>query len=302
MVPPTPLTAEGKSSGGLPMAIVAYLIWGLLPLYIHAMPSVSGLAFVGWRVVLTLPMCVLVVLATRQGWKLGAALRSPRTLAKLVLSGLLIGSNWLIYVWAIKNGHVFAASIGYYINPLVNVVLGTVFLRERLGRLQWLAVGIALVGVAMLSWGARDTLGISLALAGTFAGYGLVRKLVEVDSLPGLTVETIVLLPFALVLLAGVDSGAAVMTGPDHAQAALLALSGVVTAVPLVLFAAATRRLDLSTLGFIQYLSPTLQFLVGRYVYHEPLRPAQLACLCTMWLAIAVFSYDIWRRTRRETR
>ena len=282
------------------MAIGAYLVWGLLPLYLRLLHAVPAFTFVGWRVVFTLPVCLIIVVTTRQGWKLAAALRSPRTLALLTLSALLIGGNWLIYVLAIQWHHVFAASIGYYINPLVNVLLGTVFLRERLSRQQWLAVAIAVAGVAMLGWGARDTLGISLALAGSFAGYGMVRKLVPVDSLPGLTVESMVLLVPAMILLGSFGGRPAAAFGQGSATSVLLALSGIITAVPLLLFAAAARRLDLSALGFVQYLSPTLTFLLGLLVFHEPLRPVQLACLGMMWLAIAVFSHDLWRRRSRR--
>jgi len=238
----------------------------------------------------------VLVAATRQGAKLLAALRNPRMLALLGLSALLIGGNWLIYVMAVQWGHVIAASIGYYINPLLNVLLGTVFLGERLNRRQWLAVGIAGIGVAVLGWGAGDTLGISLALAVTFGGYGLVRKLVPVDSLPGLTVESLVLAGPAVAMIAWGPA-----TGHGAGTMALLSASGVITATPLLLFAAAARRLALSTLGFVQFISPTLQFLCGLLVFHEPLRMVPAVCLGFVWVALGVFCLDLWLKRRQAT-
>ncbi|MBU6267083.1 MAG: EamA family transporter RarD [Sphingomonadales bacterium] len=293
-MPPTPPARSPRDATGLQFAVGAYLIWGLLPLYLKLLHGIGPVQFVGWRVVFTLPVCLALVTTTRQGWKLAAALRNPRTLALLVLSALLIGGNWLIYVIAVQWGHVIAASIGYYINPLLNVLLGTVFLGETLNRRQWLAVGIAACGVAVLGWGARDTLGISLALAVTFGGYGLVRKLTPVDSLPGLTVESLVLAgPAVLMIWLGGP------TAHSAGSMALLSASGVITATPLLLFAAAARRLELSTLGFVQFISPTLQFLLGLLAFHEPLRMAQALCLGLVWVALGVFCVDVWLKRRQ---
>jgi chloramphenicol-sensitive protein RarD len=274
------------------MAIGAYALWGLLPLYIRQLHVLPPLEFVGWRVLLSLPVCLGLVTVLRQWRAVAAILRDRRRLGLMTLSALLIGANWLVYVMAIHAGHIYAASIGYYVNPLVNFLLGTVFLKERLHRAQWLAMAIAVVGVALLAGGALDTLWVSLALAGTFGGYGLVRKLAPVDALPGLTVETLVLVPVAagLLLWSGQRPEA---FAHGNAVLALTAGAGVVTVVPLLLFAGAARRLPLSTLGFVQFLAPTLVFGLGLAVFREPLHMAQLACLGVIWVAIGVFCWDL---------
>ena len=294
-----PLHDEPRS-GGLPYALGAYLIWGLLPLYLMHLRAVPPIELVGWRIVFTLPVCLGAVIATRQGTALRAAIADRKTLALLGLSALLIGANWVIYFIAILEGHVLAASLGYYINPLVNVLAGTVFLGERLSRAQWTAVGIAALGVSLLASGAGEMLGISLSLAGTFAAYGLLRKLVSTGSLPGLTIEAAILLGPAIAVLAWTAQGATgVSLGDATGTSVLIVLSGAITAVPLLLFATAARRMDYSALGFVQFLSPTLAFLLGLFVFHEPLRPIQLACFVAIWIAIAVFSWDLWRRRAR---
>ncbi len=288
-----------KPPSGLPMALGAYIMWGLLPLYLRLVDQVPPFEFVGWRVVFTLPVC-LVIIALRRQWRdLSAAIISSRVMGTLLASSLLIGGNWLIYVHAIQAGHIFASSLGYYINPLGNVLLGTLFLGERLSRRQWSAVALAAAGVGLLAWGARDTLWISLSLAATFACYGLVRKVVAVGSLPGLTVESAILMLPALVLLASYGaSPAGTSFGQDAATSLLIAASGLFTAAPLLLFAVAARRMDYSTLGFIQYLAPTIVFFQGLFIFREPLRPMQLACFIAIWAAIALFSWDLWLKRK----
>ena len=284
---------------GLPQAIGAYLLWGLLPLYLMLVHHVPAFEFVGWRVVWTFPVCLLIVALRKQWPDVRRALGNPRVLGLLTVSALLIGGNWLVYIAAIQAGHVFAASLGYYINPLVNVLAGTLFLGEKLTPRQWVAVALAAAGVSLLAWGAHEMLGISLVLAMSFAAYGLVRKFVPVGSLPGLTIETLVLLLPAIGLLAwqaGEPGG--VSLGQGVASDLLIACSGVVTAVPLLLFAVAARRMDYSTLGFVQFLAPTLVFLVGLYVFREPLRPVQLLCFVAIWISIAIFSWDLWSRRK----
>lgn len=292
-------TSDSRHGGGLPRALGAYGVWCLFPLYFALLRDVPAFEVVAWRLLFTLPFCLLMIVPMRQGAALLAALRSPRTVAMLALSGVLIGTNWLIYVIAVMDGHVLAASLGYYINPLVNVLAGTIFLRERLSRLQWTAVGLAAIGVAMLAGGALDTLWISLVLAVSFAGYGLTRKLAPVDALPGLTVETLVLLPPALGLLAwqaATPQGLAI--GTSWEIGLLLACAGPLTGIPLMLFAGAARRLDFSVLGFIQFLTPTGLFLLSLFVFDEPLRPLQLVCFLFIWTAIAVFCWDLFSRRR----
>lgn len=291
---------DSSHPSGLPHAIGAYALWGLMPLYLLAVRHVPPLELVGWRVVFTLPVCLLAVTLARQAGQVFAALANWRVLGLLAASASVIAINWTVYFFAIMEGHVFAASLGYYINPLANVLAGTLFLGERLTRPQWAAVALAAVGVAMLAWGAHEMLGISLALAGTFATYGLIRKFVAASSLSGLTIESSLLLLPAIALVAWQSAGPqGASFGDDLQTSILIALSGLVTAVPLLLFATAAQRMDYSTLGFVQYLAPTMAFLLGLFVFHEPLRPIQLACFIVIWSAIAIYSWDLWRRRKR---
>ena len=285
--------------GGLPFALGAYLIWGLLPLYLRLVHQVPPFEFVGWRILFTLPFCLLFIALRRQGADLRSALANRHVVLLLLASSVLIAINWLVYIAAIQQGHVLATSLGYYINPLVNVLLGTLFLRETLSRRQWLAVALAAAGVSLLAWGARDMLWISLTLAASFSAYGLVRKLAPVGSLPGLTIESgILLIPAALVVWHYASSPAGTVFGSDLKISLLIAASGVLTAVPLLLFALAARRMDYSALGFVQFLSPTLVFILGLTVFHEPLRPLQLGCFALIWSAIALFVWDLIARRR----
>lgn len=279
---------------GLFMALSTYAIWGIMPLYLRLVHWVPPYEFIAWRVICTLPVCLLFAALLRQFGAIRAALAKPRLVAVLGLSALLVAINWTIYVAAVQSGHVLAASLGYYINPLANVFAGTLFLGERLSQRQWLAVALAAAGVSLLAWDAREMLWISLSLAISFCSYGLVRKLAPVESLPGLTIETLLLLLPAMAVAwwfgQGPDGPA---MGRDLASSALLGFSGVMTGVPLLLFASAARRMDYSTLGMTQFLAPTIVFVLGISVFHEPLKPTQLACFTLIWCAIAVFVWDI---------
>jgi chloramphenicol-sensitive protein RarD len=274
-------------------------MWGLIPLYFRPLQAVPPFEFVGWRMLFTIPVCLVIVALRKQIGETLRALGNPHALGLMLLSAMLIGGNWLIYVWAVQNGHVLATSLGYYINPLVNVLVGTLFLHERLTRRQWIAVAIAAVGVALLAWGAREMLGIAMALALTFASYGLVRRVAPVGSLQGLTIETMLLaLPATGVVVWQSSLHGGSSFGKDAGIDVLILLSGVVSAVPLLLFAEAARRLDFSTLGFIQFLAPTLVFFLGRFVFHEPLNTTQLACFVLIWIAAGVFIWDLVSRRR----
>jgi len=283
---------------GFTAAVSAYLIWGFLPLYLVLVQSVPPTEFLGWRIIWTLPVCLVIVALRRQFPELRQVLVSCRSLAWLVISAILIGVNWLVYIWAIQLGHVYAASLGYYLNPLLNVLLGTVILRERLSLLQWIAVAIASLAVATLLAGALTTLWISLSLASSFALYGLVRKLIAVGSLPALTIETAMLmLPATVIAWLYASSPAGSSFGSDSWLSLAIILGGVVTAVPLLLFALAARRLDYSTLGFIQFLAPSIIFILGLTLFDRPLLPAQLASFALIWTAVAIFVWDLmWKR------
>lgn len=292
--------ASSNRTGGLPLALGAHLVWGLLPLYLWLVSHIPAFEFVGWRVIASLPLCLVIL-----GWRgqlpeIWAALAQPKTRWMLLTSSALIGINWLVYVAAIQAREVYAASIGYYVTPLLSVLAGTLFLKERLTPRQWLAVGISSLGVLLMAWEALASLGISLALALSWTAYGFVRKLAPVNALTGLAVEVIVLFVPALCVVgwfAQGPAGSAILW--SWRDAGLIALSGVVTAVPLVLFAMAAQRLAYSTMGMIQFLSPSMVFLVGLLFFNKPLGTAQLASFALIWAAIGLFVIDLLARTRR---
>lgn len=298
----TDRSAETRHQG-VAAALCAYLIWGFLPLYLLLVKTVPPVEFVGWRIIWTLPLCLLIVAVRKQGAELRAALTDWQSLRILLLSATLIAGNWIIYVWSIQNDQVYAASLGYYINPLVNVLLGTALLGERLSKRQWAAVGIAAAGIALLLGGALDTLWISLSLAFSFGTYGLLRKKVTVGALPGLTIESIILLfPAAMVCIwfAAQPQGSAFIH--DIGLSLSIVLGGAVTAIPLLLFAIAARKMDYSALGFAQFLAPSIVFILGLTVFEQPLKPVQLACFLLIWTAIAIFVWDLLSRRSRPVR
>lgn len=283
---------------GLAAGLAAYVLWGFMPLLFHALRAVPPFEVVAWRVVFTLPVC-LIFISLGQSWgDLVQTLRQPALVARLVASAVMIGSNWTLYIYAVVHGHVLATSLGYYINPLLNVLIGTVVLGERLGWRQWTAVAIAAAGIALLLVGAVDMLGTALLLAGSFGLYGLIRKVTPVKAITGLTVETMVLYPLAVAWAAMVvqsPQGSSLALGGWTAT--LLIASGVVTAVPLILFAVAARHLPLSTMGFLQFTAPTLVFLIG-VALGEPLDRVRIACFVLIWIAVGLFVWDTWMKTR----
>jgi chloramphenicol-sensitive protein RarD len=268
-------------------------MWGLFPLYFRQVASVAPLEVVLHRSVWSLGF-VLVLLAVRREWAWIAGLRrQPRQVGWLAFSALLIAANWLVYVHAMQTGQVVEASLGYFINPLFNVALGVLVLHERLRRTQWIALVLACAGVAWLTWTAGRLPWIALALAGLFAVYGLVRKTATVGALEGLAVETALIAPIALPVLWWwtVTHDGALARG-DVALNAWLLLSGPLTALPLLLFTAGARRLRLVTVGLLQYISPTLQFALGLWVFGEPFDRARLAGFVLIWAALALYSAD----------
>ena len=303
-MPPSPSPAtDGAQPSGLPQALAAYLIWGFLPLYLMLMSSIPPFEFVGWRIIWTLPLCLVIVAVRRQFAEIMTALRDPRAMLMLLTSAVLIGINWFVYIWAIIEGNVYATSLGYYLNPLLNVLLGTLLLGERLSKWQWIAVAIAACAVGLLAMGALTTLWISLSLAMSFGLYGIVRKKVNVGALPGLTIESAILLPVAAIVAGSyAASDAGTVFGSDLKLSMLIVFSGVVTAVPLLLFAIAARRMEYSTLGFIQYMAPTIVFFLGLFVFGEELKPVQLASFGLIWPAVAIFAGDLFIRARRANR
>ncbi|NCP17673.1 MAG: EamA family transporter RarD [Erythrobacter sp.] len=292
-------TPGGRLASGVPQALAAYVLWGFMPLYLLLVRQVPAFEFVGWRIVWTLPICLLIVAFRGQFPAIREALKDRRALLILTASAILIAVNWVVYVWAIQQNQVYAASLGYYINPLVNVLLGTMLLKETLSRAQWVAVGLAGIGIAVLAAGALTTLWISLTLALSFGTYGLLRKQVSVGALPGLTIESAILLLPALGVaawFAASPQGSAF--GSDIGLSLAIALGGALTAFPLLLFAIAARRMDYSVLGFVQFLAPSIVFILGLTVFGEELHPAQAFCFGCIWLAAAIFVWDLLARRK----
>ncbi|WP_448501531.1 EamA family transporter RarD [Sphingomonas sp.] len=284
---------------GLVQALGAYLIWGLLPLYFVWLGDVGAGEVVASRIAFSLLFLGAVVLVARRGAKLAAAVRDRRVLLALVATAVLISVNWLVYVWAVQNGQVLAASLGYFLNPLINVVLGVIVLKERLTRVQAGAVALAAIGVAVLAAGAGEALWISLTLAVSFALYGLVRKLAAVEALEGLAIETAILTPLALAYLAWLAGQGGLALGQSAGMTALLAGAGLLTAIPLLLFAAAARRLPYATMGVLQYLAPTLQFVLAVAVLGERLTFAHIVCFACIWTGLALYvGGGMWRARR----
>lgn len=272
-----------------------------MPLYLLLLQSVPPLEFVAWRLVFTLPLCMALLAMTR-GWaELRGVLRDRRALATLLGSATMVAVNWWLYVWAIHNGYIYAASLGYYILPLTMMLLGLVVLGEKLSRRQWTAVALAALGVGVLAVGALTTMWLSLSMAVTFGIYGLLRKTVAAGPLAGLTVESLILIPVALAIVgwygAG-PAGSAMAQGWDVALA--IAWSGPMTAIPLMMFATAARRMPYTVIGFLQFSSPTIVFVLGLTVFGETLRPAQLACFVLIWAAAALFTWELLRGKKAE--
>ncbi|GLU37034.1 EamA family transporter RarD [Pseudomonas sp. NBRC 100443] len=292
--------ATANPRRGYALGLTAYVIWGLFPVYFKLLESIPALEIITHRAIWSaLFGAALLLVWKHPGWW-RELLDNPRRLAVLGASGVLIASNWLVYVWAVNNGHMLEASLGYYINPLINVLLGLVVLRERLRPLQWVAVGLAALGVAQQVWQLGSLPWVSLVLALTFGFYGLIRKQAPVDALPGLVVETWMLLPLALVwLLLFADGPSAHLAFWTTPQALWLAAAGPITLVPLVCFNAAARHLPYATLGFLQYIAPTLVLLQAVLLFGEHLDSTRLVAFGCIWLALVVYSVDIWYRLRR---
>ena len=278
-----------NARGGMLLGLSAYLLWGVLPLYFKAIDRVGPIEIVAHRIVWSLLFLGALAAVWKRWPTIREALRTPRLVVTLALTAVLIAANWLIYIYAVVSDHVLEGSLGYYLNPLVNVLLGVVLLKERLSRFQKLAVGLAAIGVAILAAGAGSALWISLSLAGSFALYGYLRKVAPVDSLEGLSIETILLCPFALIWLCWVQQTGDAGFLRDRATDVLLILGGAITAIPLLLFTAAARRLPYSTLGFLQYVAPSMQFLLAVLVFGEPLTRAHSICFGLIWMALAIF-------------
>ena len=299
--------ATDSHRNGLWIAAASFVLWGLMPLYWHLLKAVPSLQIVVHRVIWsTLLVAAWLLWKQGRGW-LRVALARPRAAWMLALSGLLIGFNWSLYVWAVNAGHVVETSLGYFINPLLNVVIGVLFLHERLNRVQWASVGLAGFGVLWLTFNYGSFPWIALALALSFGLYGLIRKLVAIDSVAGLGVESVYLfLPaLALLLWGETHGGGGFLTAVDSGGwglglGLLLVVGGALTALPLIGFAYAVRRVPLSTVGLMQYIAPTLQFLLGVLVFQEAFDRNRAIGFLFIWLALAMFALEGLLRARRS--
>jgi chloramphenicol-sensitive protein RarD len=279
---------------GILSAALAFLCWGLFPLYFHAIKEVPPAQIMGHRVLWSL-VFLAIVLTLRQQWKWLVELRrQPRVVASFAFSALLLSLNWLLYIWAVNSGHVIEASLGYFINPLFNVMLGFLVLKERLRIVQWLAIALAACGVLWLTWQAGRMPWIALALAASFGGYGLLRKTASLGALEGLSFETMLLFPFALgfVVWLTMTGDNAFLNSASNSTRWLLVASGPITAIPLLLFASGARKIPLSVLGLLQYIGPTIQLSLGIFLFHEAFTQERMIGFAIIWSALALYAAE----------
>jgi chloramphenicol-sensitive protein RarD len=301
-IAPVPTASTHDRMGpGLAFGLAAYALWGVLPLFFLLLRPATAFEIVAWRIVLSLVFCCLLITVTRSWPALAAILRNRRTTLILGLAGALILVNWLVYVYATLSGHVVEAALGYFTNPIVTVLLGVFVLRERLRVLQWSAIGISALAVLVLALNYGQFPYIALALAFSFGLYGLVKKQVggRVDAVSGLTIETAWLAIPATITLVVIGSTGMLTIGTESTlQTVAMLLAGVVTAVPLLFFAAAARRLPLTYLGLTQYIAPLLQFLIGVFVLHESMPAARWWGFGLVWIALVILTIDMFLSPR----
>jgi chloramphenicol-sensitive protein RarD len=284
--------------------MAAYGLWGAFPLYFSLFDDVNPIEVVAYRIVWSLAFCLILLVVIRGGWSdVAKTLRDRRSLGLLALASVAIAINWTTYVYSVSMNQVVEAALGYFINPLVYVAMGVVILRERLKGAQWAAVGIAGIGVLVIGIAEGAAPWIGLLLAFSFGSYGLLKKLAGVGALPGLTVETLVLLPVAGIVLGYFEvQGSAAVTSSGWGLGVLLALLGPVTAIPLMFYAAAANRLPLATLGILQYSTPSVIFILGLTVFGDTVNTGEWIGFGLIWTALVVFSADALRRARHTTR
>ena len=295
-----PTEARDDTRDGFIAALICYLIWGLLPIYFVFVSAVAPLEVLLHRIVWAVPFGALIIFSRRQWPEVRRALTHRAMLSWLAVAAMFIAINWYVYIYAIQNNQIFQGSLGYYINPLVYVLIGVMFLGERLRSLQIAAVGIATIGVLVLTFSGGQFPTIALTLAFSFSVYGVIRKRIVIGAMPGLFVETILLMPIAMAWLGWmIYTGQSAFGSEGVGITTLLVLAGPITVVPLLFFALAARRLPLSTIGFMQFLAPTLQFCVGLY-YGEQLNVANIICFGCIWVAVILFSTDALRAGKKK--
>jgi chloramphenicol-sensitive protein RarD len=291
---------EDRARNGFLAALLAYTLWGFMPIYFKVVAAVPALEVLAHRVLWAVPFGMLIIHGRRQWPEVRRAIRDRRTLAFLMLAAVFIAINWFGYIIAVQSGNIFQASLGYYINPLMYVAIGVWFLQERLRKPQAAAVLLAAAGVAVLTISGGEFPVLALMLATSFTIYGVIRSRIVVGGMPGLFIETLVLLPLAAGYMIWIlSAGTAAFGMSDPGTSGMLVLAGPLTAVPLLFFALAARRLKLSTIGIMQFIAPTLQFVVGLF-YGEQLTLPHAICFALIWVAVFVFSTDAWRASRAK--
>ncbi len=302
-----PITAvtespEKRTRDGLVSALIAFFLWGIFPLYFIVVIDVSAIEILAHRIIWAVPFGALIIHMRGQWPEVIAAFKHRRTLWFLILSAIVITGNWLVYIWAVQLEQINQASLGYYINPLLFAVVGVVVFGERLRTAQTAAVILAAIGVGFLTIRGGEFPTIAVFLGTAFVVYGIIRKQVDVGGMPGLFIETVVLLPFALVYLIWIMvTGEAAFSFSNPSLAIILLFAGPLTVIPLLFFALAARRLIFSTIGMMQFIAPTLQFAIA-VIFGEELTPAHIVCFTLIWLAVILFSVDAWRTSRALAR
>jgi chloramphenicol-sensitive protein RarD len=289
---------RSEHSLGLLFGVGSYVLWGLFPLYWPLLQPASPLEIVSHRAVWTLVFCLIVLALSKQLHSMIAIVKKPKIMAGLFLTTILVSINWLTYIWATNNGHIVEAALGYYINPLIIIAFGVLLLREKMRPLQWLAVGIAAIGVAILTFDYGRLPWVAISLALSWGTYGLVKKKLDLGALDGLAIETLIsLIPYVgyLIYLGSQGTG---QFGQSPGLTILLISAGAVTAIPLLLFNGSTTRLPYSTIGLLQYITPTIQFSIGVWVRHEDMPAARWIGFVVIWLALIALAVDLVRSSR----
>lgn len=292
-----------RSRQGVLFAIAAYTMWGVAPIYFKLLQQVPALEILAHRIIWSFILVLLLIVGLRRWQRIKPVVTNKKQMLRLTIATFLLGGNWFLFIWAINNDHILDASLGYYINPLLNVAIGMVVFAERMRRMQLVAIALAVIGVLIqvISFGSVPW--VALALACSFATYGAIRKRLPVDSMTGLWLETTILLPFMLIyVFFFANSGASDMTSNTWQLNLLLIAAGIVTTAPLLCFTAAAQRIRYATLGFFQYIGPSLMFILAVWVYAEPLAADKLVTFAIIWAALALYSLDTLFHQQRSKR
>ncbi len=288
-----------ESKLGMIYAICAFTFWGLIPIYFKQVSSVGAFEVLIHRIIWSVVVLILLIVITKQIDVIKELFKSLKQLKYLALSSFLVSANWLIFIWAVSNNQIVETSLGYFINPLVNVILGYIFFSERMNRNQYIAIFIAFIAVLYQVISLGELPLVSLALAVSFGLYGLVRKKIAIASIPGLFAETVIILPFALVYFYYlIDTNSSAFVSDDSYITLMLSLGGIITVIPLLFFNGAATRMKLTTLGFIQYIGPTLAFCVAIFIYNEPMNIDKLITFILIWIALVIFSWDAIKKKK----